>query len=381
MRVQLSLIILAAVLLLAVSSCNNTADPSSLPEESPDANASPLTVMLRAVPRKAGTELLYNDLVALSDYENVTIPSREASLDEKMKWWRAIQDSILFGYSYPVSAEVWGFDSTEVKAILTVTGDPSLTILYGNLDTAALRQKLNTYGYKEEQYLGHSVFVWTPDATDEVLRLLPRAFGIIADVEAVADSAILVLMAGSGNSEAGVTTARDVVEAALAAYEEGTGLAYGTSGIASLAQSLGGAGSAFLTEDPRFEQTMQAIDSEEREKVRLAIGPGTIDNYSESAPEVAIAYSKKGESYIIDFYLALGAPMAELSVPVLERRLKEGRSYTLDEPLTELWSVLEVQSEGPHLHATVELTEQTARDSDFFGRMIYTRDYWFLSSD
>ncbi len=337
--------------------------------------------MLRAVPRKAGTELLYNDLVALSNYKNIEIPSREASLDEKVKWWRAIQDSILFGYPYPVSSEIWSFDSTEVRAILTVTGDPSLTILYGNPDTTALREKLNAYGYKEEPYLGHSVFVWTPDATDEVLRLLPRAFGMIADVKVTEDSAILVLMAGSGSSEAGVTAARDAIEAALTAYEEGTGLAYGTWGIPSLARSLGLVGSAFITEDPRFEQTMQAIDSEEREKVRLAVGPGTINNYSERVPEIAIAHWKNGESHIIDFYLALGAPMAELSVPILERRLKEGRSYTLDKPLAELWSVLDVQSEGPHLHATVELTEQRARASYFFGRMIDTRDYWFLWSD
>ncbi len=381
MRVPLSFIIAAAVLLLAASSCNNTADPSSLPEEDPDANASPLTVMLRAVPSKAGTELLYNDLVALSDDENVRVPSRGASLDEKVEWWRAIQDSILFGYPYPVSSEIWSFDSTEVKAILTVTGNPSLTILYGNPDTTALGDRLKTYGYKEEQYLGHSVFVWTPDATDEVLRLLPRALGIIADAEAVEDSDVLVLMAGSGNSEAGVTAAKDAIEAALTAYEEGTGLAYGTWGIPSLARSLGLVGSAFITEAPRFEQTMQVMNLEQRERVELAIGPGRINTDSEHVPTVAIAYRRKGESHIIDFYLALGAPMAELSVPVLERRLKEGRSYTLDEPLTELWLVLDVLSEGPHLHATVELTEQTARDLHFFGRMIDTRDYWFLSFD
>lgn len=62
----------------------------------------------------------------------------------------------------------------------------------------------------------------------------------------------------------------------------------------------------------------------------------------------------------------------------MKRRLTEGRSYTLDKSLSELFSIQEVEANGPHLRASVKLIGEAAQNPRFFVNLVYTRDYWFL---
>jgi hypothetical protein len=361
--------VLTLMLVLGGIACGDNDKPST----NAAADSIPLLYMLRAVPAMDVSMLMYNDLTVLSEYNDVAPPASIAPREDKFAWWATFQNYLLRGYPLSAMTEVWGFDAVDVEGMLTVwvEGTP-LTVLSGKLDTAAFRQKLGTYKYEEESLLGYPVYSGIPESEEElIVNLLPRACSIIERVEVKGGTVALIIMAESADNN--VALARSIVEAAVTGYHEKTSLAYETGGIAELAGSLGRVGSAFITDDSRYEKQLQESDPETSERLKSAAGPGELDPYT----QLAITYRKDGADSIFEFTLAYDTPSAaEANAAALRQRLSEGRSLLYDRALAEYWTVREVKADGTFLHATVKVAETT--HDVFYAGMIYARDLWFL---
>jgi hypothetical protein len=78
----------------------------------------PLSWLLRVVPPSDNLLITYSDIPTLSAYENQTIPTRQASMREKMNWWNTFAGYVLGGVPFSGLPEVWGFDEVDFVGIL-----------------------------------------------------------------------------------------------------------------------------------------------------------------------------------------------------------------------------------------------------------------------
>jgi len=360
-----------------------------------DEDRTPLSLMLHAVPPAGTTTLVYNDIPAISEYHNREVPPRTASAEEKVEWWTSFQDTVIFGDPGPIIAELWGFDATDISGILTFWGEGPVTILSGDLDTNAFRQKLLSYGYTETTHLGFPVFTGRHEDREYIdvdvqlhfpnfisglsrgefnIGVLPRVFGVIngAGTEAEPNNLIMMSEAGDGDIE----FATKNIEASLAAYHEKSSLAYESNPLTILASSVGEVGAAYITTDTRLTFALQESRGDVVERMRAATGPGELDPYD----AVAMTYRWEDDSIVFEFILAYEAPAeSRANVPVLWDRLQQGRSFWFhDALLSEIWTVEEVATNGPLLQATVRLVDNTQFYDVFFNAMVWACDYWFL---
>jgi hypothetical protein len=364
--------LLISLLLLGSNSCSIiTGDFGATPE---DEASGPLSLMLRAVPSTGTITLMYNNLTILSTYENVVIPSRQTSRQEKLDWWASIQDYILYGYPAPVVTEIWGFDVVNVAGMLTWWGDGLVTILSGDLDTDAFRRKLLSYGYKETTYLGSPVFTGIPEPNEDFdLGILPQGFGIINGAGTGDETTDFILMTEPGGNN--IEFARQSIEAAIAAYRQKTSLADKPNSLTKLAAYVGEAGAAFITSDTLFTLALEHVTAAQAEWMREAAGPGKLDPYG----GMGITYRKDGNNQILEFILDYNDGMAAATnAATLEERLSESRSLMFDMPFGQIWDILEVVNDGPFLRATASLRETVPQEKLFFVVLVYTLDFWFL---
>ena len=235
---------LMLVLISGISACTIITGEHDSPFTEGD--GTPLTLMLHAVPPAGTTTLMYNDIPVLSDYHNYEVPARTASIEERVEWWTSIQNAILWGYPAPFVTELWGFDVVDVSGILTFWGDDPVTILSGDLNTAAFRQKLLSYGYEENTYLGLPVFSGIPEPNEDInFDILPRAFGIINGVRTGREPVNFIVMSeGSGDD---IEFARQSIETAIAAYRQKASLADTSHPLARLADAIGEVGAAYIS--------------------------------------------------------------------------------------------------------------------------------------
>ena len=241
---------LMLALLTAISACTIVTGEYDSPFV--DEDRTPLSLMLQAVPPAGTTTLMYNDFPALSEYRDHEVPPRTASIEERVAWWISIQDFLLWGYPFPFITELWGFDVVDVSGILTFWGEGPVTILSGDLDTNAFRQKLLSYRYEEDTYLGLPVFSGIPEPNENIKPdILPRAFGIINGVRTGAEPVNFIVMSGSGDDD--VESARQGIEATIAAYHQNSSLADESNPLTILASSVGEVGAAYITTDTRFK--------------------------------------------------------------------------------------------------------------------------------
>lgn len=395
MMIRISGLSLAFVLLLVLSGCTAQNPASSATTVNPGSSnpslnsgvisasttgsvkdAGPLSWLLRAVPADNIKYLGYSDIPALSSYQGQPIPSHQASVRERIDWWTTIEREVLSGTSFPTIIEVWGFDAVDIKGSLTVwyQDQTSLDIFIGNFDIPAFREKLESYQYQEESYLGYPVFTGVPPAAVDISPPLPawfpRACGIIGDVEISGDKISFIILANTPENDK--QKAENILQTALKAYQDKTALAYRSGGITDLANSLGRVGSAFIREDFSFELDLQHMPAAEREKFT---GPGELSPYE----RLAITYRKEGNEPIVEFILAYETnAIAESNIDTLQKRLNEGGSFT-NKPLSEFWTVKDVKANGLFLVGAVELLEQASGRTISFGVMVFGGDYFFLA--
>ena len=365
MRVLAYLLPLVALFTLVFASCT--------PDVTEDNG--PLLTLLQAVPRQARFDLVFDDLRALSEYEDVVIPSRSAALGEKIEWYSAIQDQMLSSVSMPL-ADSWGFDFVDVHGQAQRLGDPPLYLVTGTLDTKAFVSRFREHRYEESRYRRATVFTRTADSPDDSsLNLLPGAFGILN----LDDSAVLAAMAGGGtwepdNSPAGIARAKSHVEMAIDAYLDGPSLADDETAN-DVARLLGRVGAAYLTNDFAVDLVIDSLPENGR-VLGDYVGPGHLDAYS----MLAFAYRRADGPPILEIVLAFGDKQtAQRNVPIVERRLDEGRTVGRDEPLTEIFAHPTVRATGRYLRATLELAGRAAEGPLFMGDMIWRWDYLFLA--
>jgi hypothetical protein len=335
----------------------------------------PLSYLLRVVPATVDT-IMFSDIPVLSASEGQSIPSRQASQEERVAWWTSFERQLLAVYSAPAIDELWGFRGVDIQGILNW---PPLqtTVLGGMFDTTAFREKMKSYGYNEESYLDYIVISGKPkpigDLTEQTAGMMPRAYGVIDGMKVDGDTVNLIIMSTQGAGE-DVLRVKASVEAMLESYHDKTTLAYMGGGITDLASSLGNVGSAFITKRSDLEEIWQKMDAIQKDKLKKAIGPGELDPYK----GFAITYYKEGESRLLEFVLAYdSAAAAEANTETLRTRLAEAHSI-LYGTLSEIWIVRHVTAEGPYLRATVELVSQEGGKAIYLAGMIYAPDYWFL---
>jgi len=380
MRVRHVLLVCFSVLILLCQSCSSVATTTGSSGPGDSTIDELLITLLGTVPFETTGDIVYNNLLVLSEEHGVQIPAAEASFEEKSEWWRVIQDNILYGFPYPIAPDVWGFDATNIDAMLTLFDGTGVTVLAGDPNVAKVVEKFRYYNYRETQYRNMPVFVWTPESTDEVVRLLPRAIGVIDGVMVEGEPLTLIVMAGLASPGIGASECEELVKISIEAYQEGTSLANGTWGVSAIARHIGKAGGAYFSDnpDPVFKQITDSMTIEDRERARECVGPGNLQDYSEDDPSIAIVYRRENGHDILEFVLWMPSASAEANKAVMKRRLTEGRSYTLDKSLSELFSIQEVEADGPHLRASVKLIGEAAQNPRFFVNLVYTRDYWFL---
>ncbi len=346
-----------------------------------DKDVSPLSWLLRAVPATTDT-IMYSDIPALSTGEGQAIPSRQASVKEKFEWWSTFQRYALTGIAFNGVHELWGFDGVDVQGLLTFWPPlPPITVLGGNLDTAAFREKMKSYRYDEENYPDYTVIYGMPqpagDLTESMAGMMPRAFGVIDGLEVDGEIVNLIIMTGSDGADDPLP-AKSQVETVLKAYRDRTTLAYGSGGITALADSLGKVGSAFLTKRSDLKETWGRMDATQKDSLKTAIGPGELSPYN----EFAITYRREGDRRLLEFVLSYdSAPAAQANAATLRARLTEARSVYQKTPLADLWKVGDVAAAGSYLCATVELIPRDIGTSINLTAMIYALDYWFLYPD
>ena len=397
---KIAIMILMLIFALGSASCNNSIDtmPLSTKTESQPSTSTKYPIqtsntsqsetnslfwMLRSVPSATGTQILYSDIPNLSDYQQRLVPPRQASQMEKTEWWNSFQNCILAGYPYATYTYIWGFDAVDLKGVLNIwnKGKPSMTVLGGHLDTEAFRDKLKTYNYQEEKYLGFSVYSGDPQAVTKatldvkppLADWLPRAFGVIEGVEVNEDRFNLILMAAISED---VLESKNVIQTALKSYVDQTSLAFQTGEFTSLLISLTDIGSAFVSNlsDLPFEKIIQGMDPQQRDRLQAAIGPEKLSPYR----IMAVTLRKIDTDYVFEFTLTYNtAAEAGKAASVLYQRLDEGRSLLTDKPLKDYWTLQESKAVGEQVKAVVKLSEQAA-GKPFLSGLITNTDYWFL---
>jgi len=315
--ILISAFLVTLSLVLAACSPSAPEEPTPIATESPTpslgANASPLVWLLHAVPAAADM-IMFSDIPALSTYEGQAIPSRQASMQEKMEWWSTFQRYALGGIPYNGLPELWGFDGVDAQGLLTF---------------------------------------W-PMKVD-------------------GDTVNLIIMSGQSGDDP--LRAKANIEAVLKAYHDKTTLAYGSGGITALADSLGKVGSAFITTRSDLEETWQRMDAAQKDNLKTAIGPGELDPYNEFAITYRKEGDSPLLEFVLAYD---SAAAAEANTETLRVRLSEARSVGYHAPLTDLWTVRYVTAEGRFLRATVELIPQENGNTIYLAGMIYLPDYWFL---
>lgn len=393
---RILLLVATLMLLIGQWSCDSTSPSSpissspaktTVPSGTVTTHVSPISWLLRTVPSSVTTPLMYNNIPVLSAYEDVTIPARQDSQEEKTEWWRNFERSILYGYSFPGIVELWGFDNVDLQGILTfwTEDSSSLTVLGGTLDTDAFREKMKSHQYVEEEFLGYPVLSGIPSFDDSpaLSDILPRAFGIIKGMEVNGGTVNLILMANRREDclllEDEVNQAKNAIKVALQAYHEKTSLAYQAGGITALASSLGDTGSVFVSSasDLSFQTTVDGLRQQDRDKYKSYIGPGRLNPYE----QMAITLKKNGEATYVTFILVYeNQEQASKNIEVLEERLKSAQSVLQNKALSEYWTVQEVYTEGPYLQAIVKVNQPQPTDGTgyFFVGSIWANDLWFL---
>ncbi len=373
------IILLIALLTTIGSSCNIITGDFSPPTD--DKVVSPLSWLLRAVPANADV-IMYSDIPALSAGEGQAIPSRQATVKEKFTWWSTFQRYSLAGIPFNGIHEFWGFDGVDVQGVLTFWPPlPPITVLGGNLDTTAFREKMRSYRYNEETYLDYTVIYGVPqpagDLTEALAGMMPRAFGVIDGLEVGGDTVNLIIISGSDGADDPLP-AKSHIDTVLKAFWDRTTLAYGSGGITALAESLGKVGSAFLTTRSDLEEIWRKMDAVQKDTLKAAIGPGELSPYD----EFAITYRQERGSRLLEFVLSYdSAPAAVANVETLRTRLTEARSSYHTTPWADLWTVRDVAAAGSYLSATVELIPRDNGKYIYLTAMIYALDYWFLYPD
>jgi hypothetical protein len=158
-----------------------------------------------------------------------------------------------------------------------------VTILGGHPDTAAFQDKMKSYGYAEESYLGFTVFSGIPqnviNTYPSLSNLLPRAYGVIDGVKVDGDALNLILIADnwSGNKE--VLQSKNAIEAALESYQKKTAFGFKNSEISALANSLGEVGSAFILSESEFERMYRELSAEGKDRVKSNVAPIDLGAY------------------------------------------------------------------------------------------------------
>jgi len=370
MKAALGLSVILMCLLLSATSCRSSTAPAEITSET-----DPLLSMLRAIPQSEEWSFACDNLMRLSEYEGVDIPSRKASLEEKMEWYTAIQDNMVAGLSMPV-ADFWGFDFTDIHSQLWQFGESSLRIITGDMDTEGLAEKLRGYNYSESEYRNIPIFAGTPDESNDlsVQRFLPRAFAIIEHDE----SAVLIIMAGDGDLGVTASEAEAIVKASIDAYMDDESLADGRD-LTEMVTLLGQTGAAYFSDAVSFEQRVDRLSDEiaaTGDNIGSYVGPGHLTPYS----AYAIAYRKENNSDILEFVLAYNeAATARHNLPVVEQRLGGGRSLMHSTPLTGYNRVREVTADGRLLRVTIELISEARQNPLFLKDIIWMSDYLFLA--
>lgn len=370
MRLKAALLILLAIILAGAGSCDVITGNFSAGNETSD-----ITSMLRFLPCDGTTTMLYNNLQTLTEQQGSEVPLRVASSEEKEGWWTSVQSSVLWGYPNPLDQDLWGFDTVDVTGILTAWGDYTpVTVLSGNLDAAAIRQKLLSFHFEETPLFESALFVADPTSGyPSPGPNFPLAFGIVEAADSHDKPSSYILMSEPGGTN--ISLARESIEGAITAYHQKASLADSYNQVRTLADSLGEVGSAFLANETRFAFVLGIIDETIFGQIKAAIGPGEI-NYYEA---LSLSSRMVDGATVLEFILAYQLPDdASTDAPVLKERLVQGRNLRTGIPLSDLWTVSDVGTSGTLLRANVNLTEKAKADELFFTAMIYTIDYWFL---
>jgi hypothetical protein len=368
-------IMIISVLILGGVACSNT--PAS-------ANVSTLSSLLQVVPPSENILIMYNNIPALSAYQNQNIPSRQASMEEKIQWWDTFQRDILSVYPNSGIVDLWGFDDVDLKGILTFwdSNSPQVTVLSGNLDTGAFLNKMQSYQYTEDSYLGYTVLSGIPviniGASSDLSNRMPRAYGIINGIKVNGETVNLILMVPP-ETENEVIPAKKAIEAALKSYHEKTSLGFQKDIITTLANSLGEVGAAQIMSASAFEQRYQELTVEPQNVIKSYIAPVELGRYN----AFAITLSKDGNDSILTFSLAYdNNTEAKSNIDALRTRVSESRSMVFPRtPLAGpdgLWNVLEVKADSQFLRATVKRNESDGKPIISMPSMIWVSDYWFL---
>jgi hypothetical protein len=369
------IIVTILVLLLGEATCSNT--PAST-------TTSTLFSVLKVVPSSENVRLMYNHIPALSAYRNQRIPSHQASMDEKIQWWKTFQMDIISGYSYSGVVDFWGFDEVDLEEILTF-GDsktPQVTVLSGNLDTGSFLNKMKSYQYTEETYLGYTVLFGIPivniGSRSDISDKLPRAYGIINGIKVNGNTDNLILLVPQ-EMENDVISAKNTIEAALKSYHENTTLGFKKDVITTLTNSLGEVGAAYIMNAPAFEKMYQGLNVENKNVIQSYIAPVKLGKYD----AFAITLRKNENDTMLTFSLAYeNNTEAKSNIDALQARITESRSMVFPQkPLAGpdgLWDVLEVKADSQFLRATVKLNESNGKTAISMVTMIYTPEYWFL---
>lgn len=333
--------------------CATPTPASPLPVLDPEEN--PLMRLLPFVSDAEKADMRFYDIPALSAYQKLAIPPLETHPYYKKKWSQAIERFI----STMALNDNWGIDSTGIQGILAVQSNPSLLIIGGRIDTAGLRQKLEQYKYIEQDYAGYPVFSATmrqtgPETSSEFVMSLAPAVGIIEKATSGKDEFSVILMVNS-TLDKDVSSARAIIEAAIKNFQAKTSPGDLDGTVLEMARSLGRTGSLFFTTTGGyggFENRMRETSPENVEKLKHAIGGGKLSRYR----SLAVAYRGYNFNTEIEFVLAYDNPAAALAnAEPLRERLTGGRLYSRDIPLNQVWSIKEVQADGPLLKATVKL--------------------------
>lgn len=361
--------------LLAPAGCARSTGTTAATTETP------LNLMLRAVAPDNLTTVMYDNIAEVSAYNGQTVPSFEASQDDKNTWWQKIQGEMLFSFPAPVFSDFWGFDATQITASLTAWSDlvdstASLTIAYGTPAIAAFGEKLQSYGYQKETYRGQTIYTGTPNTGDSGAdQMLGAAYGVITPVVSGDHPTSMILMTSTGNQDLAAT--RQTVQGAIDAYVDKTAIGYTDNTLGLTARAIGTAGNVFILDGQSYLSYSATLRTQVEDVVQRAVGPGNLDNFR----DMAVAYRQDAQGSYLDFILEFDtADLAAANRDVLSGRLSGGRKILPepDQPNSTYWSVVSITADGPTLTGTVRLTDALLQRDAFLSEMIYTLDFWFL---
>ncbi len=349
-------------------------------------SSSPMSLLLNVVPAESTKKIMYNNIPILSTYENVIIPGKQDLQGKKIEWWRSFEKSILYGYSFPTMTDFWGFDSVEIKGILTTWVDDSsiLNILGGNLNTDTFLKKMKSYQYKEEDYLGYTILSGIPSFDDSPNRsqIMPRAFGIINDIQENGGfiNSILIAEKREENliAEEEINQAKSTIKMAIKAYYDKTSLGYRNEGMTSLANSLGEIGSVFISDISALPfQAIIDMRQQNIDQYKSFIGSGTLDKYQ----RIAVTLNKSSGEDLVTFILDYKTKEeAANNIEALRERLSTSKLSLQNKALTDYLDIQKVDIEGHYLKAVMRINQIQFNDSSrysFIGS-IWAGDYWFI---